>query len=156
MGTGVAKKRFWIPRAFVDSHARNFSPYMQVVYMALCRYADADGFSFWGCRRLGEVLGINKSTVSKAIRGLIKYGLVTRGKGKRKSVYGLYVNGACFKTPAVSNETGPKELSKKLYKYEIVPKPIEPGSLRDIVIQAVRKTDPAVADRLVAIYEGRT
>lgn len=105
-------------RDFVDTYAMKLSPYTHSVYMALCRYADSDGFTFWGCRRLGEILGMNKDTVAKCIRSLIVSGLVRRGTGIRRKVSGIYIEGARFQAPIMSEEVVPKKDIKKDYKEE--------------------------------------
>src|SRR5688572_27673978 len=102
----MGKDRYWMPRKFIDEYAVKLSPYTHSVYSALCRYADAEGFVFWGCRRLAEKLGINKSTAAASIRELIVYGLVVRGVGKQRRVSGLYIKDVRYKGSAVSALTG--------------------------------------------------
>lgn len=80
--------RFWMRDDFVDKYARNLSPYVQVVFVALSRHAGPDFTTFVGCRTLQDELGIDKNTVSKSIKKLMAYGLVRR-VGKKSS--GAYI-----------------------------------------------------------------
>lgn len=114
----TTKKRFWMPRRFVDDYAAKITPYTQVVYMSLCRHADKAGFSFWGCRRIATQLGMNKDTVAHSINTLIASGLVRRHYSDEHKMSGLLVIDVQYETLQVSGPVGPKEVSKQVYKQE--------------------------------------
>lgn len=86
------KERFWLPRKLIDEYARNLTVYELAVYVALARHANFDGTTFVGCRKIGEELGINKDTVSNAIRKLTASGMVGHYKRGRHGVYCLTVD----------------------------------------------------------------
>ena len=130
------KRRFWMPRRFVDDYAVNLTPYTQSVYMALCRYADKDGFCFWGCRRLAEKLGMNKSTVSSSMKELVASGLTVRGIGKRNKVSGLYLRDVRFNLSELSGGAVPKKVFKEAIKQDI----LEPRRTNSNGMKKLRET----------------
>lgn len=71
-------KRFWIDDNFVRNDAKNLTVYQQTVFLALSCHVNRFGETFIGCRKIGELLNINKNTVNKAINGLIAYGCIRR------------------------------------------------------------------------------
>lgn len=77
-------KRFWMADQFIDEYAKDLSFTSQAVFMALSRHANKEGFTFVGCRRLAQLLGMNKSTVSKALRELEQYGIIVRYPAKKR------------------------------------------------------------------------
>ena len=62
--------KFWIPDAFIRIYAKELSCRAQIVYVALACYANGQGVTFVGCRRLAQDLSMSKNTVNKAIREL--------------------------------------------------------------------------------------
>jgi predicted transcriptional regulator len=144
----VKKNRFWMPRRFVDELAKDCSPYTQSVYMALCRYADVDGFSFWGCRRIAEKLGINKDTVANSIRKLIASGLIRRGFNSSKKVSGVYVLDVRYESPSVSTQVGLKEVFKEDIKKDFIKNQGDTERHRSHAIEEIRKLNPALAKQV--------
>ena len=121
-----------MPRNFVDDLARSHSPYTQAVYMALCCHSDDKGFSFWGCRRIAEVLGINKSTVAASIREIIASGLAVRSYDERRRVAGVTIKDVRFEKVQVYEESVPK----KVFKEDI--KKVEPPLTKNQLTERYR------------------
>src|SRR5215213_4322879 len=101
-------ERFWIGDYFIDVQAKNLSIYAQMVFIALSRYANKDGETFVGVRKIAGVLSINKDTVSKAIKELVVSGLVGHCKTGKHRVPGLKLPSVRFEQVPVSDRVGPK------------------------------------------------
>lgn len=111
-------ERFWIDDDFIDVQAKKLSIYAQMVFIALTRYANKDGETFVGIRKIAEILGINKDTVSKSIKELVVSGLVGHCKTGKHRVSGLRLSSVRFERFPVSDRVGPKEEFKEVYKEE--------------------------------------
>jgi len=90
--------RFWMDDDFIRVKARHLSLKAIVVFMALSSHANGKGSTFIGHRKLGEELGLNKDSVTRAMRELEASDLVRRLRGK---------NGLPSETvvPTVRNDT---------------------------------------------------
>lgn len=110
--------RFWIDDDFIDVRAKTLSIYAQMVFITLARHSNNDGETFIGVRKIGELLGINKDTVSKAVKELVVSGLVGHCKVGKHRVSGLKLSSVRFEQPPVSDSVGPKEVFKEYIKEE--------------------------------------
>ena len=63
-------KRFWIEDEFIDIHARKFSTTAQAVFMCYKRHCNSQGETTIGIRKIAVLLGIDKGTVSRAVKEL--------------------------------------------------------------------------------------
>lgn len=111
-------ERFWIGDYFIDVQAKQLSIYAQMVFIALSRYANKDGETFVGVRKIAGVLGINKDTVSKAVKELVVSGLVGHCKTGKHRVSGLRLSSVRPEQFPVSDRVGPKEVFKEGIKEE--------------------------------------
>jgi DNA-binding transcriptional regulator YhcF (GntR family) len=111
-------ERFWIGDYFIDVQAKQLSIYAQMVFIALSRYANKDGETFVGVRKIAGVLGINKDTVSKSIQELVVSGLVGHCKTGKHRVSGLRLSSVRPEQFPVSDRVGPKEVFKEYIKEE--------------------------------------
>lgn len=110
--------RFWIDDDFIDAKAKYLSIYAQMVFIALTRYANKDGETFVGVRKIAGVLGINKDTVSKSIQELVVSGLIGHCKTGEHRVSGLKLSSVRPDQFPVSDRVGPKEVFKEDIKEE--------------------------------------
>lgn len=110
------KGRFWVNDSFIDKRARNLSAYEQMVFIALCRHANAKGLTFIGYRKLGQELGFNKNTVQKCVTKLEAYGLVIRLSKMEGQPSHLKVVGVRFGSHQPGIRTVHKEDIKEEYK----------------------------------------
>lgn len=111
--------RFWMEDVFVRSQARHLSLKAIAVFVALSCHANKTGKTFIGHRRLGEQLGLNKDSITRAMKELEASGLVRRFKRD---------NGQASETvlTTVRNDAGrpsapvrPKEAVKELTKERV-------------------------------------
>lgn len=110
--------KLWIDDNFIDVQAKNLSIYAQMVFIALSRFANKEGETFVGVRKIAECLGINKDTVAKAIKELVVSGLVGHCKTGKHRVSGLKLPSVRFERFPVSDRVGPKEVFKEYIKEE--------------------------------------
>lgn len=73
--------KFWIDDNFIRFKAQNLSLKSIAVYTALSSYANGEGKTFVGHRRIASILGINKDSVTSAMKELEASDLVRRFKG---------------------------------------------------------------------------
>lgn len=76
-----ARKRdfFMVDNIIIDQYAGLIGPYATLVYMALCRHADASTReSYPSLQFLAKELGISRPTVKRAIQTLIQHRLLAR------------------------------------------------------------------------------
>jgi len=89
-----------------------------MVFITLTRYANKDGETFVGVRKIAGVLGINKDTVSKSIQELVVSGHVGHCKTGKHRVSGLRLSSVRPEQFPVSDRVGPKEVFKEDIKEE--------------------------------------
>ncbi len=107
-------RKFWLNDAFVDKYARDLSVYEQVIYIALCRHCNKNNTTFVGCRLIATKLSIDKNTVSKMIRSLVKKGWVEKKEKRRNGSYLLKIYSVSPRYTRPSEEDIPKELGNKI------------------------------------------
>lgn len=112
--------RFWLNDDFIEIEAKKLSIYEQMVYVALTRFANKQGETFVGVRRLASCLNINKDTVAKAIKGLVASGLVGHYKVGKHRVSGLKLSSVRNEPVLVSDTVGPKEEFKEVLRKELL------------------------------------
>lgn len=79
----MAKKlRFWIEDEFIDTYAKTLSIKAQAVFMCYKRHCNGNGETTIGIRKIAELLGVNKETVSRAVKELELSGFVGQRKNK--------------------------------------------------------------------------
>ena len=74
--------RFWMDDDIIDQHAAKIGPYALAVYTYLCRRANKQKQAMPSLKRMGDELGMSRSTVQKAIDTLAAHRLV--GVSQRK------------------------------------------------------------------------
>lgn len=110
--------RFWINDNFIRLYAKNLTAYEQMVYVALCSYANKDAVTFVGCRKISENLRYSKNTVNKAIKKLEASHWIRRldrniGRPSHIKIYAV-PNDAI----QPSHQMGHKEYPKESFKEE--------------------------------------
>lgn len=110
------KDRFWVRDSFVREYAKHLSVYGQMTYITLCCFANKEGITFVGCRKIAELLNINKDTANKSINILEASHLIRRldkNKGKPSHIKILSVP---TQSTLPSPSFGHKEYNKELIK----------------------------------------
>lgn len=110
--------RTWIANDFIDNKMQGLSLKAIAVFIAITRHVNKNGKTFVGHRRLGKLCGINKDSVTRAIKELEASDLVrrfNRGNGKASEIQVVTVRND---THQPSETVRHKEGIKDLYKEE--------------------------------------
>ncbi len=101
---------------FVRIHSRKMKPREQAIYMALSSHANKQNETFVSTRTIGKELNINKDTVVRGLKKLIKEGFIER-TGKRVGNASV-IRLLCVPKwkPKLSKNFGHKEYNKELFK----------------------------------------
>lgn len=108
--------KFWVQDDFIRKYAKGLSVYAQVVFVNLACHVDKNGETFVGYRKIAEELGINKNTVTRAIKELKGYGLVRHLGHKRGKVSRIKINPVPLESDQVSQIVGHKEEFEEVFK----------------------------------------
>ena len=76
------ESRFYIDNEFLNGYAKKVGSVGQSVYLALCRH-EREGKAFPGVRHLAKELNISTSSVSRGIKYLLEYSIITIKIGKQ-------------------------------------------------------------------------
>ena len=106
---------------FIRIHANQLSLKSIAVYTALNSYSNKEGKTFVGHRRIGSVLGINKDSVTRAMRELEASDLVRRSKGKNGQPSETTILPVRIDAVIPSETVRPKEVFKESIKEENIP-----------------------------------
>jgi len=113
--------KFWMDDDFIRIHANQLSLKSIAVYTALNSYSNKEGKTFVGHRRIGSVLGINKDSVTRAMRELEASDLVRRSKGKNGQPSETTILPVRIDAVIPSETVRPKEVFKESIKEENIP-----------------------------------
>src|SRR4051812_33680232 len=101
--------RFWLDDDFIRVKAKDLSLKSIAVYTALSSYANREGKTFIGHRRLAQDLGLNKDSVTRAMKELEASDLVRRLRGVNGQASETIVQSVRISTILPSVMVRPKE-----------------------------------------------
>ena len=82
-------KVFYMQNAYVDHYAKKCTK-ASLVYMLLCRQSNRDGKCYPSLKYMANRLGISTDSVSRGIRTLLKYNIISRRLTKSRKAWGYY------------------------------------------------------------------
>ncbi len=108
--------KFWMLDDFVRIHSRKVKPREQAIYMALSSHANKQNETFVSTRTIGKELNINKDTVVRGLKKLIKEGFIERTDKKVRNASVIRLLCVPKWKPKLSENFRHKEYNKELFK----------------------------------------